>query len=710
MHLFPFHLPFHPSVIDSLHVTPVDAFVLSIENDLSAYTNEDGKMSQSKSGSVSSTSVSTTEGSDLAILDSAEGDLIIPTSSDIYRVFHSGKATWESLLATADDYPIGQWPIGSFDPYVMLMDIPRLPAELPRRKLCGKPLWHATRVTATSNQGDPDDTKYDLEPVYGRSFAINLETESPILCDLSTEAASCNFRNHSKTTSSLAILTLCWSYILCVSLLEMQGRGIKYTSHRLRTTKNGSSFNAINLDGATDELIRWLCAVLSPQLGWSTDRRHGLPPWAASIQQASLKQDITIIVSRPVSDVSAPPNAAKATELLIELCRLFGLAAEAKDGEHQYLPPYTAGLFAALMIPFYRFTGLRPRFMHPAPSRTDKDKLKKADERVIRGYVQDLPYFSTLSMHPPSVGSILWSMFWQPDIDCNLVSPWLASIIDVLDPVLEAKDLDRLLKTFALRRPRVAPWWVALFLLGDISALNWIRRYSTTLFEQYGSGTLSQPDPMISCWTGSKQSFLDCDSTGIYPDMKDRVPWADVLRRRFDLRLQDSGSAPLSWRPFGYIEKTAVELELWPYLETRCVRHYHSFTWYSSQGDPLPADFGFRRSTRRSVKAISDNLRLVSSTGPFQPPLHAMRLAPSKRSTLGMLVHQVKDATGGRHWPNAALPGALGHYSWLRDWEGLDEMEAEDTTAGHASEEYKAPWFLEKWMEHDDDLEGDCTT
>jgi hypothetical protein len=256
------------------------------------------------------------------------------------------------------------------------------------------------------------------------------------------------------------------------------------------------------------------------------------------------------------------------------------------------------------MLPFYRFMGLNPQFPLPRLTSSDGGESNDPGRTNIHGYTRDLRYFMTLSLHPLSLGSTLWSITWQPDVDCNLVSPWLASILDILQPIIKAKNLETLLKIFALRRPRVALRWLALFLLGNLSILDWIPRYAQTCTEKYGYGLLSPPDPMVSAWTATRQSFLDQGTTACYLKQSDQIPTEDLLRRRFDLNLQSSSSILLSWRPFGCVAKKSVEPDLWPYLETQRAREYQSFLWYSIRGRFDTSDSGFRQNTGRSIEAV----------------------------------------------------------------------------------------------------------
>jgi hypothetical protein len=279
-------------------------------------------MAESQCGSVSTTpGTSTTVSSSPTHLTGEEDDPLVPLPADICRIFHNGQTTWASLMSMADDFPSGLWPATCLDLYITLMDNPGLPAKLPREgKLYGRPLWRVPRLESAPTHTKDGDKEWDPELIHGRRVDFTLETESPLHCQLFSKAASCFLCNSSEVANSLSVLTLCWSYILSVRLLEMQGRQVKYTPHRLQTeTGKCSRAGTIRLSGASPALLRWLCAVLSPELGWSASGRE-LPPWAAC-----LKERLVIETSEPVHDSLLPPNSAEATELLGELCQLFNL-------------------------------------------------------------------------------------------------------------------------------------------------------------------------------------------------------------------------------------------------------------------------------------------------------------------------------------------------------------------------------------------------
>lgn len=216
------------------------------------------------------------------------------------------------------------------------------------------------------------------------------------------------------------------------------------------------------------------------------------------------------------------------------------------------------------MIPFYSSYRLRPCF--PPPQLQPRNTtFNKGDENRIRQFLADAPYFMTLSLHPALFASCLWSVFWQPEIVCNLVSPRLTSIHRTLRPTSEANDLETLLKVFLARRPRCGAWWFAMFMLGDCSILDWILSYLKKVEERWGYGTLSPPDPLAELWTGTKQSFVHSGTTRVYNDNSCVVLREDWLRCRFNFKFQDPGCVPLAWLSFGSVDKRDIEPELWPF-------------------------------------------------------------------------------------------------------------------------------------------------
>ncbi|KPM41886.1 hypothetical protein AK830_g4660 [Neonectria ditissima] len=366
------------------------------------------------------------------------------------------------------------------------------------------------------------------------------------------------------------------SYIFLVRFWELQRKTVIYTPHALQLKPIKGSCarrGAVNLhlgDSASHALVKWLCAILAPKPGWSVEG-GGFAPWAAFCS-GSTQFSIFTDEDVPFSLNETPPSSSEATDLLIELCSLYGFEPTRRYGDSRDpLPPVTAGFLAAMALPFYRFVNFQPQFF---TSTLSKNPIDQMETGPIRQYVADLRYYMTLSMHPPSVGSIIWSMFWQPEVECNTVSLWLSPILSVLRLILDNGNLDIVPKAFALRRPRVALWWLGIFLLRSPTISSYIVHYLETLKECWGCGSMAPPDTTVSAWTGSPESFLDEKPSRAYVGSTGWVATSDLLKHRYNCSLQNTESAALSWRPFGSVPKEAIELELWPSLEHCPARTY----------------------------------------------------------------------------------------------------------------------------------------
>ncbi|KAI0430730.1 hypothetical protein F5Y09DRAFT_220431 [Xylaria sp. FL1042] len=608
-------------------------------------------------------------------LSGADNDPLIPKPADIHRVFNQGRETWMQFLKSAEFLPPNSFPMWLQDPSIMLQDIPALPENLPRKGvLVGQPLWHVPDPEYHGEDAQTND--WDLQYTHGSQKHFCLSFSKPINCCLSIQPGFSYFGSAPSSDGrpfgspdGLSLLMLCWSYIISVRFLELQGIRVRYSHHYL-LPKIAKTFHAQQGDvvlslgaSASPALLRWLCAILAPNPGWFSDG-GGFPPWAAYCSG-----DVQFVISTnktvTFSNEELPPTSAQATDFLIQLCVFYGLGP--KKGGPRNLPPATAAFLAALALPFYRHVNLQPHFTIPTLKRRARDH---GQLESIRQYVSDLPYYMTLSMDPRSLGSVLWSIFWQPDIECNVVSPWLSSILSVIRPMIDSKNLVTLAKVFAIRRPRVGIWWLGVFLLGNHTVLDWISRYLETLEERWGFASMATPDAAVAAWTGSPQSFLDEMYTTRYS--LDHVSRADLLRHRYNFRLQDTTSPLLSWRPFGYVAKDTIELDLWPWLERGAPRRYVHWVWWIKKGNSLVRDtqLGFRMDTGRFVAGVPDHLELncLNQLSIYNTNI---KLAPSKESTLRMIRYCIEDISGDRDTDISSISGAKLH-PWLKYWRGLE--------------------------------------
>jgi len=434
---------------------------------------------------------------------------------------------------------------------------------------------------------------------------------------------------------------MCWSYILSVRLLELQRKKPIYTQdYLLPITAKSTSEGEVLLDlgaSATPKLVRWLCTILAPRPGWAADG-GGFPPWAAFC--SGHVRFVVATADGPESffslNESSPPTSVEATELLIQFCAMYGLlepehlpenhqpgSHHPKDhqpGNHQpELSPAIAAFLAALVLPFYRSDGLRPQFPSPVLKRCSSGTAKGTRESArIRQYTADLRYYMTLSLNTKCLGSALWSIFWQPDIEANLVSPWLSAIACVLKPILESRDLGQLAKglcmppspdCFVVAR-HLSPW--RLHYPGPDHPLSRNTRGAWCGLRLHGPpgyhrGRLDRV-PLVVPRRRVPRSVHVPESTHFEGRRAATPPQLSPPGRL----LPDFVLAPFRARP-----REWVEPDLWPWLERGHVREYVHWVWWikTTKGWVQDVQLGFRKDTGRFVADVPNHLSTVRGPG-----------------------------------------------------------------------------------------------
>ncbi|KAM5347009.1 hypothetical protein ACJ41O_010014 [Fusarium nematophilum] len=633
------------------------------------------------------------DGQLLAVPDSVD-DPLIPKQRDVRRIFHNGRHTWQHFASQALALPRGVFPPG-LDPSIMLQDMPPLPDTVPPEGvLAGAPTWlvpdpepcHQPPPQPSSRVGP----HLDLNHVTGTTKYFRLAYPEPIDCLISSDPNARHYGNPSGSADAssapqaLAILTMCWSYIFSTRLLQLQERRAHFTDSCLRPIPINAvgdlaqSDILVRLPGnASSRLVHWLCAILAPTPAWAADDQGGAySPW-----DARCAGDVRFVIATEeqvsIDADAEPPSPTEATQLLIEFCNLFGIGHEPRRSRDPTpLSPIKAAFLATLAIPFYRMAKLQPHLPRPSLQQPETAAAPLDDAQVddVRRYTVDAHYYMTLSMHPYALGPVLWSIFWQPDVQCNLVSPWLAAISSVIHPAFNYCDFEMLAKIFILRRPRVALWWLGLFLLGNPKILDFVQNYLTTLDEGCTYDTLSRPDIVTAAWTGAPQSYQDDFSCTAYSHLSDAVPRAALLQHRHTLTLRDPWPLFYGWRPFGSVPKETIEPDLYPWLEAGHVREYHHWTWWSKDDPSFEPSLyaGYRDETKCFKPNVPDNLDLLpapNASAPLPPPaLLPIPPEPSRRATLQMINHSLGNIVGERSVSTAVIPDLKQSHPWLKDW------------------------------------------
>lgn len=222
----------------------------------------------------------------------------------------------------------------------------------------------------------------------------------------------------------LVVLYLAWAYVLSARWVEVLGCSTDHEFRMKYVVQEGSpseqrpmSMVEVDVgDDADEEEITWWRAVLCSTLGWDAtttfNGRDYLSPWSVSAKDAGLGLIQTQTTKEFKSHSNPhPPGSATALKYLFRFCVYHRLYAQC-----------SVALAGAIYIPSL---GGRTVYL-PFPKHVPPPEIKEDDgdaiPTLLNRHGELLPQYMTLSFNVWGLRSILHSTFFNPDIECNLVS------------------------------------------------------------------------------------------------------------------------------------------------------------------------------------------------------------------------------------------------------------------------------------------------
>jgi hypothetical protein len=168
----------------------------------------------------------------------------------------------------------------------------------------------------------------------------------------------------------------------------------------------------------------WWASILAPGEGWRAvvkrlDCEEFISPWSVA---HSCNESYAIKARRETSDriLSSPLSSNEAFYALCQFAILHNLGSQV-----------IVALTTAITIPTHNYHGTTLQL--PRPTLTGARCPVVPPEIVPEEWTmlyENLLYYMTLSCSPDAVISSLCGMFWELDVPCNLVSPWLHPILN----------------------------------------------------------------------------------------------------------------------------------------------------------------------------------------------------------------------------------------------------------------------------------------
>lgn len=373
----------------------------------------------------------------------------------------------------------------------------------------------------------------------------------------------------------VAILMLAWTYILSARWAEVMPTSCKISyvgdhdgSEPLTEQDHTTSF-MVDIGDAGPAEARWWTAVLTRNEGWhalmTREQDTFYSPWCI------FQPDMNFHISTSTTTSGALHVAASfsdACSYLDRFCSRFNII----DQSH-------VALAAVVLMPSMdRGDGFRiPRPQHSVHktgssfvSIADQEKHYWVDRHAL------LDRLICMSCNVGGIRPMLLSTFYNPNIECNAVTPWLQGISAAIASLTEG-NRNSIGLLCAQISPGIAPFWLGSSVLGILDRL----------FDDIRCGRI--PVDLTSAeWSGTVQSFLQQKiSEPLVSDC--RIQRADECRLLLLTQSPDHTRVPVcQWKPMGTTPALDVDIEV--RAHTSCQGHqlrYLGFSWVGSDGTDL---------------------------------------------------------------------------------------------------------------------------
>ncbi|EGD94335.1 hypothetical protein TESG_01855 [Trichophyton tonsurans CBS 112818] len=491
-------------------------------------------------------------------------DVVRPSPESCRAVYEDGFRTWTRLLARAQLEP--GLPKICFHIQPALRNTPPLihdldlKCEYNRLYAAGTSIWETSRGQCKISRVEK-----------GLTLPVSIDNPTQLALSQNQEPTYHKWFNHGD--NHLSVLISAWSYIFSARWVElMPGAEMIYTgSHaEFGGLSAGDERTKVMVDvgDVDDDAARWWAAVLSPGEGWQASLTwEGAivrSPWSTaleSVEQYTLSCR-SLSCRSPLCRAPTPVlSFATAARFLAEYCKLHNIVDQA-----------VAALSSVLFLPILNrnknpVSLPRPYFHAKRSPRSAMPETKELKQCgfILDQIVPELDRLLTLSCNTRGLLSLLSSVFYEPGIPCNAVSPWMQATFAVLDSVEESHLLGYILMN---RVPQVSFLWLGGIITGTQKNILREGRYGVTSIE-----------PHAASWCGVTQSFIQAP-------VSQPLITNGALSRSDECRLLYLSQAELNrgwpltpWMPFGTTILEDAEIEV--RLHAQCTGHELQYAdWY----------------------------------------------------------------------------------------------------------------------------------
>lgn len=521
-------------------------------------------------------------------------DAIRPTEEAFMAMYDRGYQTWAALWRRASAYTHLQDHLPSL--FSALPNNPHFPDNLAVDKHFSNTATVRGRTTWRTSRGTCDLSPFQEEMV----LQVASDWPTTMVFSSSPYSATEFLKNVTTELNHVPVLMLAWAYILSARWAELiPGATLSgYESHQAQLDpgnwphgqEDDDSIVFVDIGDVDDGAARWWTAVLAAEPGWCASIRSDTgsllrSPWSIRIHTGprsvvsasatlsiSIETGPTFVVSANIRPCSAtnndgPPSFSTAMRYLSEYCQL-----------HNVSDQIQAALAAALLIPVAKFDNKDIEL--PIPRLPRRATRSQEQPQVLPSWdleTQQLDRLLTLSCNARGVKALLNSVFFEPDVSCNICGAWLQGSFAFLHSNMKGNS-GYLFNTLVERDPGVGFLWLGAFITGA----------EERCLQEARAGWW-KVDISAAAWTDTHASFIQEPATKIPLDAQE-ISRADECRLVYLSHEADHAVPPLfPFAPFGSTAMEDTDLDV--RLHARCSAahglEYSSFTWDCQGGNKV---------------------------------------------------------------------------------------------------------------------------
>ncbi|KAH6956548.1 hypothetical protein DER45DRAFT_585241 [Fusarium avenaceum] len=387
--------------------------------------------------------------------------------------------------------------------YADVVEKPGFPAQLfaAIQDVCQRHPILSRRIRLEIDQGGAFATGNSIWSSNGTTlYDIMVAVRKPVSLSLShsSEGQNTEVLRFTRDQDYVSILILAWTYILSARWTEtMPGTcSLAYTEsraaiyHDMTQCEEERHLISIQLGDVSPQETRWWAAVLAPGQGWQANMAYEqqifLAPWSIRLQQ-----DFRVALLHMTDPVPLHSAAtfSDASQYLDRFCVQHDITDQSQASLASVLLLPSMGSLKCLRLPL-------PRGNITIPSRLASNT---SDEKLNHDWThqrQHIDKLITLSCNTRGILPLLLSVFYEPRIECNAVTPWLQGTLAAIKHVA-GNNAYVVGHMYMERSPRLAFLWLGCIVLG----------LQDKILQGVHFGQIPI-DIHSAAWSGTVQSFI----------------------------------------------------------------------------------------------------------------------------------------------------------------------------------------------------------